>query len=239
MRCCVRSAVFCIAAFAPVSLHGQGIGEQATKEPTHAVGVAAADASADVAAAIAERWGVDAPRVVVELISLSGWPAAGTPFRLTGSGRDGRWAVWFEEDDAARQLLVRAGVKRLVVTAARDLERGTALVATDLSGESSVEWGPPSSREPAVEPGWMTRRRITKGEELRRPAVEPPNAVKAGDDVTIEAVYGSITLTLTGRVSGSAAVGETVQVRAQTGRRMEAVVIGPGLVRVGTTREEM
>jgi flagella basal body P-ring formation protein FlgA len=220
-------------------VHAQAIGEQATTEPPHAVEVAAADASADVAAAIAERWGVDAPRVVVELISLSGWPAAGTPFRLTGSGQDGRWAVWFEEDDAARQLLVRAGVKQWVITAARDLERGTELTATDMSGESSVEWGPPSVLAAAVEPGWMTRRRITKGEELRRPAVQPPNAVKAGDDVTIEAVYGSITLTLTGRVSGSAAIGESVQVRAQTGKRMEAVVVGPGLVRVGTTREEM
>jgi flagella basal body P-ring formation protein FlgA len=225
-------------ALAPFSVRAQGIGEQATTEPAHSVEVAGADASADVAAAIAERWGVEASRVVVELISLSGWPAAGTPFRLTGSGQDGRWAVWFEEDDAARQLLVRAGVTHWIVTAARDLERGTELTATDLSGEPSVQWGPPTAGEPAVEPGWVTRRRIAKGERLRRPAASPPNAVKAGDDVTIEAVYGSITVTLTGRASGSAAVGETVQVRAQTGKRMEAVVIGPGLVRVGTTREE-
>jgi flagella basal body P-ring formation protein FlgA len=216
----------------------QGMGEQATTDPTVAVAITDTDASAAVAAAIAERWGMDASTVAIELISAAEWPAAGTPFRLSGSGRDGRWAVWFDEANAATQLLVRAGVVARVWTAAHDIERGVELEATDLSSVAGVLWGPPTASGPGVEPGWVTRRRIAKGEEIRRPAAEPPHAVKSGDDVTIEAVYGSITLTLAGRANGSAAIGEVVQIRAETGKRLEAVVVGPGLVRIGMVREE-
>jgi len=206
--------------------------------PPAAGATTAAGAAAEVAAAIAQRWGTDARSIVVEMISPSPWPAAGTPFRLTGSGDDGRWAVWFEESGSARQLLVHAGVRTAVVTAATDLERGVMLEAAHLSSVTGVRWGAPSAGDPPVEPGWITRRRIAKGEPIRRPAAEPPRAVRPGDDVRIEVVHGAITLSLEGRAAGSAAIGETVAVRAQTGKRLEGTVITAGLVRVVTVREE-
>jgi flagella basal body P-ring formation protein FlgA len=190
----------------------------------------------EVAAAIAERWSVAATTVVVELISDGQWPEAGTAFRLTGSGAEGRWAVWFDEANGARQLLVRAGVQQSVATAARDLDRGTELTASDLVMEPGVHWGSVTRAESVV-PGWVTRRRIARGETIHRPAAEPRHVVKAGDDVRIEVVYGAISLSVSGRAAGSAAIGETVVVRAQTGKRLEGVVVAPGLVRIGTLQE--
>lgn len=217
---------------APLHATAQSASPDAGLPPVSSVSVAA-----EVAGAIAERWGTREGSVVVELISDGDWPAAGTPFRLTGSGSDGRWAIWFDAANGARQLLVRAGVQQVVVTAARDLERGTELTAGDLSRTPGVHWGPPASAEEVV-PGWVTRRRIASGEAIRRPAAQPPLLVKSGDDVRIEVVYGAITLSLSGRAGGSGAVGETVAIRAETGKRLEGIVMGPGLVRIGTLREE-
>ena len=64
------------------------------------------------------------------------------------------------------------------------------------------------------------------------PAVAVPDAVKPGDDVRIVYVSGPVELVLVGRAAGSGAIGETVAVRAETGRRLEGVIVAPGTVRI-------
>lgn len=245
MACCARRPVsvigtvcLCFALGVP-AVHAQASGDlQAMSASSVSTAVTVITVEADVAAAIAVRWGVDATAVTVELISDAEWPVTGTPFRLVGTGDDGRWSVRFEAEPTARQLLVRAGVLASVVTAARDIERGVELSVADLRRTTEVRWGAPQSIGLQPQPGWVARRRIAQGEQVRRPAAEPPDAVKSGDDVTIEVIRGAVTLTLSGRAAGSAAIGEIVAVRAATGKRLEGVVIAPGLIRIGSMRED-
>jgi flagella basal body P-ring formation protein FlgA len=184
-----------------------------------------------VARAIAARWGVQATNVQLEVVSGE-WPADANAFRLLGDGVAGNWAVALEA--TGDRIIVRAGVLMRVVKAARDLERGTVLVDADMNADVDVIWGPPSRQEPLIEAGWLTKRRVRMGETLRPPVVEAPRAVRPGDVVTLVVERGSVTITLTGRAAGSAAIGERVAVRAGTGRRMEGVVVEAGVVRIGT-----
>jgi flagella basal body P-ring formation protein FlgA len=84
-----------------------------------------------------------------------------------------------------------------------------------------------------IEAGWTTKRRVRAGESLRAPLVESPRAVRPGDIVQLVVRRGSVTIALSGRAAGSAAIGERVAVRADTGRRMEGIVVEPGVVRIG------
>jgi flagella basal body P-ring formation protein FlgA len=62
--------------------------------------------------------------------------------------------------------------------------------------------------------------------------VQAPLAVKPGQDVRIVYVHGPVELSLTGRAAGSGSIGERVAVRAETGKRLEGVIVAPGTVRV-------
>lgn len=188
-----------------------------------------------IAADIAGRWGVQASAVRVEWSSpeLAATLAHDATFRLIGGGADG---VWYVDVDGATgrasRLRLRAGTETMVPVAARDLERNVTLAAEDIARETKVVWGPPTRDEDNVVPGWVTRRRIARGEPLVTPAVALPDAVKPGDDVRIVYVNGPVELVLAGRAAGSGAVGERVAVRAETGRRLEGVIVAPGTVKV-------
>ena len=123
---------------------------------------------------------------------------------------------------------------RRVAVATRMIARGVALSAGDLEFRdttmaSTLGMSGDSNR---VAAGWVTRRVIAAGEILRAPAVEPPTAVSANQQVAVEWSDQNIRLTLRGIATRNAPVGSRVSVRMESGRRVETTVVGAGRVRI-------
>lgn len=191
-----------------------------------------------VGAVVAARWGVDASAVRVELTSeRTAWPDEDARFRVQSAAADGTFVLAFE-GDATRPLVVRAGMLASAPVAARDLARGETLTESAIAYEPTILWGPPKQPEPSASAGWQVRRRVAQGEPLRTPAVAPPLAVRAGDEVRIVLIRGGITVALSGRAAGQAGMGERVAVRADTGRRLEGVATAPGVVTIDAPGRE-
>jgi flagellar basal body P-ring formation protein FlgA len=135
-------------------------------------------------------------------------------------------------------LLVLLGAARLaaqearVPVAARDLPRGAVLSEGDIAFRSAT--GGRSSESAAA--GWVTRRVVRAGEELRPPAVARPDAVRSGEEVVVRVRQGTVLLTLRGTAAAGAGIGEKVWVRVGTGWRVEGVVAGPGEVTIEPPR---
>lgn len=121
-----------------------------------------------------------------------------------------------------------ARAQEKVPVAARDLVRGVAL------SEEDIEYRPPSGKrggEPG-EAGWVTRRVIRAGEELRHPAVARPQVVGPGEPVEVRWSGEGVTLSLRGVAASGAGEGEKVWVRVDQGWRLEGVVVGPAMVEI-------
>ena len=121
-----------------------------------------------------------------------------------------------------------------VAVAARDLARGEVLAPEDIARVASPEEDVARVELPRTLVGWRTRRVISAGEPLRPPAVSPPDLVKAGDAVQVLYQGRSVVMRVNGTAAGSGAMGERVLVRVDARRRLEGVVIGPGLVQLET-----
>jgi flagella basal body P-ring formation protein FlgA len=123
---------------------------------------------------------------------------------------------------------------RRVAVATRAIARGVALGAGDLQYRDSTmssTFGM-SADTNHVEAGWVTRRVIAAGEVLRAPAVEPPSAVSANQQVAVEWNDQNVRLTLRGIATRNAPIGSRVSVRMESGRRVETTVVGAGRVRI-------
>jgi len=123
---------------------------------------------------------------------------------------------------------------RRVAVATRMIARGVALSAADLEFRdttmaSTLGMSGDSNR---VAAGWVTRRVIAAGEILRAPAVEPPTAVSANQQVAVEWSDQNVRLTMRGIATRNAPVGSRVSVRMESGRRVETTVVGAGRVRI-------
>lgn len=185
---------------------------------------------------ISARWGVATTAIQLE------WGRVREPFPLTddtqakllGSGAGGSWIVAFEAPATGSEyrVQVRAGVVSRVPVAARRLERGVTLENSDIDYRSQVHWGPPRAA-PEVGVGWVTRRALSAGEELRAPTVDRPQIIEAGQTVRVIYRTGSIQLSVRGKAGGSAAAGEEVWVRTESGQRLMGVAEAPGLIRIG------
>jgi flagella basal body P-ring formation protein FlgA len=192
---------------------------------------------ARAAAAVAERWGVASERVHIQWIDTLPRTAAGD-VTLRGTGVQGQWTLDVRDSHGTLyRARLRAGTRVSIARAAYDLPRGATVTAADIILADTIAWGPPPRERPASVEGWTTRRLVTAGEPLVAPAVAAPLWVRAGDDVRVVVVRGSLELTLTGRAAGSAAAGERVAVRADTGRRLTGTVTAPGVVRVDSGKD--
>lgn len=191
-----------------------------------------------VVEALTERWQVPAADLVLEWGHVRGeWvPGPDARVELKGTGRGGFWIVSVEEGSESLAVRLRAGTRALTLVAARDLSRGSVLTEEDQVWELREEWGPPAAAPSAVEPGWTIRRVVRAGEVLEPPAVTPPDAVTSGAPVTVEYVTGRVALTLPGTALGTVPVGGTVYVRTETGERLQGQAVGPGRVRVSSSR---
>jgi flagella basal body P-ring formation protein FlgA len=185
-----------------------------------------------IARSIARHWNVEAAAVRVESVGAGTWPADSVPFTLLGDGADGTWILATEDATGPRRWTLRAGTMQRVARATNTLERGVGLTEKDFVFDNDLQWGPPRREEVTPGAGWITKRRINAGEILRAPLVEAPRAVRSGETVRLVLQRANVTLVLTGKAIGSAALGERIMVRADTGKRVEGVVIEPGIVRL-------
>lgn len=122
----------------------------------------------------------------------------------------------------------QAPATRRVAVATRTLVRGTVLTADDFTMRDTTLRGTADS----VAVGWVARRLIGAGEVLRMPAVERPRAVAANQHVELEWRDRNVVLTIRAVATRDAALGERIAVRTDSGRRVQATVVGPGRVRL-------
>ncbi len=186
---------------------------------------------------LAKRWNVSADRLIVRFGALRpGWtPERGARADLLGAGRGGWWVLRVhaagETDESVR---LQAGVRIPIEVAAHTLPRGRALEASDMRAAERVHWGEPVEGDPIAKVGWVTRRIVRTGEELRQPTVQPPVLVQSGRPVTVVWRRDGVGLRVGGEAAGSASLGEHVYVRTQSGIRLRGIVVGPGVVNVTT-----
>lgn len=127
------------------------------------------------------------------------------------------------------------GLITKVTVAARDLLRGSILVATDLK---LVEHDIARLRrgymeDPAHAIGKALRRNIQRGQILTAQLVTTPLAIRKGNQVTIVANSNTIQVRMQGKALSNGAAGERIQVLNKSSkRRLEATVISPGLVKI-------
>lgn len=121
-----------------------------------------------------------------------------------------------------------------VAVAKHDLPRGVVIT------EDDVVLQPSSGRSgEAGGPGWITRRLVRAGEELRPPAVARPALVGRGETVEVRRATGTVQLSVTGTAVAGAGLGERIRVRIARGWTVEGVVVGPALVELTNESREM
>ena len=118
------------------------------------------------------------------------------------------------------------GVEQLAPVATRRLPRGTVLRESDISVARAVIRGP----VPATRAGWITRRVVQPGEVLGPPAVAPAPLLSAGQTVQYIMVRQGLRLSMPGRVTAAAELGDVVSVRLGANRRVQGIVTGTGQV---------
>lgn len=122
----------------------------------------------------------------------------------------------------------QAGAPTSAVTApraARTMERGHVLAASDISADALDSLGPQYV-------GWVTRRVIRTGEPLRAPTIAPPPLVRAGTRVTVELVTTGMMVAREGTALTTGAFGDHVHIRLDERQSLNGVVAGPSTVRV-------
>ncbi len=165
--------------------------------------------------AVAARWGVPTEAVRIT------WPAGPAmdsgAIRLLGSGAAGVFVVEARGDSRVIRRRVTAGVRSSIAVAARDLQRGAVLADTDIAHRDTVLVG---SKPDGPVAGWVARRAIPMGAALASPAVGPASAVVAGRPVTLVWRSGELEVSTRAVAVGTAAAGERVAVRTESGRRI-------------------
>lgn len=188
-----------------------------------------------VAATVAASWDVPVADVRLEWVRLPNEPLPGdAPFRLVGRGSDGWMAVVVDRpNDTPYAVRVRAGVRVPVPVATRALTAGHAVTEADVRQAERIHWGAPAGGPERSPVGAVTRRALAAGDVLRAPAIALPDLVTSGDRVTVTFQTGGVTVTAAATAVGRGALGETISVRLDTGRRrVRAVVVGEGAVQI-------
>jgi flagella basal body P-ring formation protein FlgA len=205
-----------------------------TRSARAQLALAAPSPLAELRAAIGARWGVPAGAVHLDGDStLAGLTALGAPLRLGAAGFGGRFVV----HAGSHSAWIRAGVLARLPVAARPLARGATIHPEDVRIESRVRWGEPNRADTVVS-GWSTARHLPAGSVLLPPAVRPATAVRAGDAVKVVLEHGPVRLQLLGSAGGTGAIGDTISIRAQSGKRLRGVIREPGTVFLVGTGEE-
>jgi flagella basal body P-ring formation protein FlgA len=186
---------------------------------------------ARVADSFAARWSVPSSAVRLVWGRLPGeTPPVDVPFRVTGRGMDGWFAIVLDPARAATSARVRAGVEDSVPVATRPLAAGARVHAGDVRLAGRVRWGGPDPAGPEMaREGWEVRRPLAAGEALLPPAVLPPHFITAGQPVRFLWSSGAVSVSLTGIALNAARCGEIVRARGtERATRLVGIAVAPG-----------
>ena len=161
--------------------------------------------------------------------------------RVLGERRTGGQALvsvelWHEgERIGERSVTVQVRLYRPVLVAREPLARGTALVPAQFTVERREVAMAGDTVTPSVETvaGMRLRRPVVAGDTVLATDLEPVPLVRRGDKVTATTGVGGISVSMSAIALEDGAMGATVSVKNdRSGRRLQAVVVGPGVVRV-------
>lgn len=129
-------------------------------------------------------------------------------------------------------FVVRADVSARVVVAAVDVAAHRPLTAADLDLERrSLAAAPDALGDVDAAVGLASRRRMHRGDIVRRSLLHAPTLVRRGDAVNIVAQHEQILVTMAGEALDAGARGDIVRVRnAGSGKVIRARVIDAGEV---------
>ena len=116
----------------------------------------------------------------------------------------------------------RALAQGAVPVAAREIARGIELTSADISADTMA----------ASRIGWVTRRVIHEGEQLKEPAVAPAQLVHAGSAVTVRAESGGVVVTRTGTALSSGSLGDRIRVRLDSQHTITGIVASSAMVKI-------
>ena len=124
-------------------------------------------------------------------------------------------------------LPVRMTSTRPLVVATRALARDTVLAAGDVRLANAPIGSVPAGalHDSSLAVGRLLRRPVDEGQAIVVPLLAAPAVVRSGQQVSVEARTGSLTVTLAGVARRDGALGDTIPVESGTsGRIVEAVV---------------
>lgn len=139
---------------------------------------------------------------------------------------------------AASAAVAQRGATVEVLTYARNLAAGDVLQPEDVIWTTVqahlAQGGSPSDPDMVV--GLSARRALRAGAVVGQRDLISPRVIARNDMVEVAYVAGGVTLTVTGRATRDAAVGEPVPVLNTTsGRTIDAVASGPGQAMAGVS----
>lgn len=125
-------------------------------------------------------------------------------------------------DGPSQSLYIQARVRidGVAVVAARHIPSGQPLGADDLTSlETDLGSYPPDLiLDPASARGRISRAAIAPGRPILKSLLRQENVIEAGQSVRIELVDGSLSVSNEGVAIGSAAPGQAVRVKLESGR---------------------
>ena len=127
----------------------------------------------------------------------------------------------------------QAIVFRPMAVANRNLQRGELISSEDIGVEvldmSQYRQGYSSKPEDII--GKELRYPVNKGDAFRSSALDTQLAIKRGDDVSVEAIAGTIRVVTTGTAVSDGRIGQQIKIKNnQSARILSAKVLGPGKV---------
>lgn len=134
-----------------------------------------------------------------------------------------------------RSVNVQVRLYRPVLVAREPLARGAALLPAQFTVERREVAMAGDTAVPSVDTvtGMRLRRPVAAGDTVLATDLEPVPLVRRGDKVTAITGLGGITVSMSAIALEDGAAGATVSVKNdRSGRRLQAVVVGPGVVRV-------
>ncbi len=139
-------------------------------------------------------------------------------------------------------LVVQSTMRRSVVIARRSINLGATISAADVEATtmSFTRLDLRGIEDPAMAIGQRAKRFISGGAMLEVDMLESVPLVKRGQIVTLVSMSGGVRVVTTAKAAGDGKLGERVKVRLADDKHAEfdAVVVGPGEVRVGGNSSE-
>ncbi|HWP26078.1 MAG TPA: flagellar basal body P-ring formation chaperone FlgA [Xanthobacteraceae bacterium] len=237
-----------ISRYRIAGLDTKGLSEVVVTRPSRAI--TAKEIEARIAAALAGQHGFDDPNNIaitfdrdVRTIHVESTATAELQVaRLIFEPRTGRFSVSLDLPGSAvaRRLPLRfSGTATAMLEATvlvRTLSRGDVIKQSDIAVERRPKQevtGEIVSKEAAI--GLAVKRPLAAGAVLRRADLMKPELIQRNEPVTVVFEVPGVLLTARGKALEAGAAGDIIAVlNIQSNRTVQATVIGPGRVAVGT-----